>query len=221
MNIARELERRLENLVDGASASVFRGRMHPVDIATRVVRQLEYLSTETPAGPQVPNDLMVSMNAADIDPQLDRSALTTELGNVLTQTAADRGWRVLGRMHIQLRSDESTPRGIVECIGTTSRSPLDPWCQLIADDGSAVLAISLNRTLIGRDLDCDIRIANQQISRHHAVVYREGGTAFARDLGSSNGTTVNGIRALSEPVSILAGDNVILGDLSFTSRMVT
>lgn len=220
MNIAQELERRLEKLVDGASASVFRGRMHPVDIATRLVRQLEYLSTDTPAGPQVPNDLMVSMNAADVDPQLDRSALTTELANVLTQTAADRGWRVLGRMYVQLRTDESSPRGIVECTGTPSRSPLDAWCQLIAEDGSAVLAVSLNRTLIGRDLDCDIRVTNQEISRHHAVVFREGGTAFVRDLDSSNGTTVNGIRAVSEPLSLLAGDNIILGDLSFTSRMV-
>ncbi len=221
MNIAQELERRLEKLVDGASASVFRGRMHPVDIATRLVRQLEYLSTDTPAGPQVPNDLAVSMNTADIDPQLDRSALTVELANVLTQTSVDRGWRVLGRMHVELRTDESTPRGIVECTGTASPAPLDTWCQLIADDGSAVLTVALNRTLIGRDLDCDIRVANQEISRHHAVVFREGGTAFVRDLGSSNGTTVNGIPAASKPLSLLAGDNIVLGNLSFTSRMVS
>jgi len=220
MNIAQELERRLEKLVDGASASVFRGRMHPVDIATRLIRQLEYLATETPAGPQIPNHLIVSMNAADVDPQLDRSALTTELAAVLTQTAADRGWRMLGHMHIQLHTDESAPRGIVECAGTIDRTPMDAWCQLIADDGSAVMAISLNRTLIGRDLDCDIRIANPEISRHHVVVYREGGTVFTRDLGSSNGTTINGFRALSEPMTILAGDNVVLGDLSFTFRMV-
>ena len=39
MGLARNLERRLEKLVDGLSATVFRGRMHPVDLANRLVRQ--------------------------------------------------------------------------------------------------------------------------------------------------------------------------------------
>lgn len=220
MNIAQGLERRLENLVDGATASVFRGRMHPVDIATRLVRQLEYLAIDTPAGQQIPNTLVVSMNHADLDPKLDRSALTEELTHVVAQTAADRGWRLLGPVSVELRTEGQTPRGIVESEGTVERTPLQPWSQLIAEDGSAVLEVGLNRTLIGRDLDCDIRIANREISRHHAVVFREGGKAFVKDLGSSNGTTVNGALAHHDPVPLAAGDNLILGDLSFTFRLV-
>ena len=52
----------MEKLVDGASASVFRGKMHPIDIASRLVRQVEFLSTETATGAQVPNDLVVRMS---------------------------------------------------------------------------------------------------------------------------------------------------------------
>ena len=44
MGLARELERRLERLVDGATAAVFRGRMHPVDMAEHLVRPVEFVA---------------------------------------------------------------------------------------------------------------------------------------------------------------------------------
>lgn len=220
MNLAQGLERRLEKLADGASATVFRGRMHPVDIATRLIRQLDFLTTDTPAGPQVPNDLLVHMNSADIDTALDRDALTSELENAVAQTATERGWRLVGNVSIHIRTDTATPRGIVECTGTTVTASLEPWCQFIADDGSAVLTISMNRTLIGRALDCDIRIANEEISRHHLLVYREGSRTFIQDLGSSNGTFLDGVPVGKEATAIVTGDSVLLGNLSFTYRTI-
>ncbi len=220
MNLAQGLERRLEKLADGASASVFRGTMHPIAIATRLVRQLEFLAIESPAGIQVPNDLVVAMNAGDLDASIDRGALVTELEHAITQTSIERSWRLTGRVSVHIRTDGSTPRGIVECTGAFLATPLEPWAQLIADDGSAVLPIAYNRTLIGRELDCDVRIANQEVSRYHAVLFRDADRAYLSDLGSSNGSFVNGQRASGEPLPVVAGDNVLLGDLSFTYRMI-
>jgi hypothetical protein len=220
MNLARGLERRLEKLVDGASASVFRGKMHPIDIASRLVRQLEFLSTETVAGTEVPNDLTVHMNSADIDNTVDRNELTNELVNVVTETATQRGWRLVGPVQIHIVTSNNVPRGILEAEGTTKVAPLQPWGQLIADDGSAVLAVSLNRSLIGRSLDCDIRVANQEVSRHHVVIFREDGNTMITDLASANGTFVNSVRLANRSVPISAGDTVMLGDLSFTYRPV-
>jgi hypothetical protein len=221
MNLAQGLERRLEKLVDSASASVFRGTMHPIDIATRLVRQLEYLEVDSPAGRQVPNNLIVSMHASDLDPTVDRGALTRELEHAITQTAAERGWRLVGAVDVHILTGGVTPRGLIECEGTFRPTHLEPWAQLIADDGSAVLPISFNRTLIGRDLDCDVRVTNQEISRHHAVIFREDERTFLVDLGSSNGTYVNAHSASDGPTAVIAGDNVLLGDLSFTYRMIS
>ena len=97
---------------------------------------------------------------------------------------------------------------------------MQPWAHLIADDGSAVLDIGMNRTLIGRALDADIRMANEQISRHHALIFREAGATKVTDLGSSNGTIVNRTAVGPTPVNVAPGDNVLLGDLSFTYRPV-
>lgn len=218
MNLARGLERRLEKLVDGASASVFRGKMHPIDIASRLVRQIEFLSTETAAGTQVPNDLVVSMNSADIDTTVDRNDLANELINVVTETAVQRGWRMVGSVEIQIVTSTEIPRGILEAEGTTKASPIAPWAQLIADDGSAVLAISINRSLIGRSLDCDIRVANQEVSRNHLIIFREDGNTMITDLASANGTFVNGVRLAERSVAVGAGDALMLGNLSFTYR---
>jgi hypothetical protein len=220
MNLARGLERRLENLVDGASASVFKGRMHPVDIGGKVLRQLDFLAVETDIGPAVPNRLLVTMNPADIDPAADLGNLITELEGVVTVSARENGWRLVGPVEIEVRTDTSIPKGVLGCEGTNAPGTLPVWAQLIATDGSAVLNISRNRTLIGRDLDCDIRLANEEISRHHAVVYIEGVTPRIQDVGSSNGTFVNHAPARKKPIQLAPGDGVVLGNLSFTYRPV-
>ncbi|MCB1247635.1 MAG: DUF3662 domain-containing protein [Acidimicrobiia bacterium] len=221
MNLARGLEKRLENLVDGASAAVFRGRMHPVDIASKVVRQLDFLATDTPAGPQVPNRLHVMLNPADLDPTADHARLVAELEDVLVTTAYATGWRIVGPPAVDLTVDPTIPKGVLSCSGEAVRGRLPTWAQLIADDGSVALSISVNRTLIGRDLDCDIRLVNPEISRHHAVVYTQGGTPRMFDLGSSNGTYINRSRLTRSAHTLQPGDSVVLGDLPFTFRPVT
>ena len=220
MNLARGLEKRLENLVDGASATVFRGRMHPVDIASKVIRQLDFLAVDTVAGPQVPNRLAVTLNPADLDPQADHGKLGTELERVVTDTAFSTGWRFIGPASVELSTDISIPKGVLSCTGEAHRGDLPAWSQIIADDGSAALALSVNRAVIGRDLDCDIRLANQEVSRHHCVVYTQGGSGRLFDLGSSNGTFVNRRRVTKVARTLAPGDSVVLGNLSFTFRMV-
>jgi len=75
MGLARELERRLERLVDGASAAVFRGRMHPVDMADHLVRQVDFMQEEGDTGPIIPNRLVFRVNPTDLDAGIDRSQL--------------------------------------------------------------------------------------------------------------------------------------------------
>ncbi len=220
MKLARGLEQRLENLVDGASASVFRGNMHPVVIGGKMLRQLDFQTTESVAGPQIPNDLVVTMNPSDLDPELNPDTLAVELESVITESAAREGWRLVGPAIVHVMTDKGIPRGVLECKGSSVTGQIPPWAQLIADDGSAVLDIRMNRTLIGRALDADVRIANEQISRHHALVFREAGVAKVIDLGSSNGTIVNRTAVGPSPVNVGPGDNILLGDLSFTYRPV-
>lgn len=220
MNLARGLEKRLENLVDGVSASLFRGHMHPVTMAGRLIRQLDFLAVETPAGTEIPNDLTIVINPSDLDPSLDVGALESELASVVEDAARTSGWRLVGPVEVHLETSAEVPTGILECAGSSVRGHIEPWGQLIADDGSAIVELGMNRSLIGRALDCDVRFSNSEVSRHHAVIVREGEIASVQDLQSSNGTWVNGVRLDTSPVSVLPGDRVVFGVLPFTFRAV-
>ena len=70
---------------------------------------------------------------------------------------------------------------------------------------------------IGRGEACDLRIPLGDVSRKHCTVLREGDKLTVQDLGSSNGTYVNGNRALESPLS--AGDTLHIGPLTFVVQV--
>jgi FHA domain/Domain of unknown function (DUF1707) len=67
---------------------------------------------------------------------------------------------------------------------------------------------------LGRSRDCDCVLAEPSVSRRHAELRREGGRWLLRDLGSRNGTRVNGVRLLDE-AEVCPGDRVSFGDARF------
>ncbi len=61
--------------------------------------------------------------------------------------------------------------------------------------------------IIGRSPTCDIILPDRQVSRRHARIFREGETYFVEDLGSKNGTWVNGV-PVREPTALQDGDEI-------------
>ncbi len=70
---------------------------------------------------------------------------------------------------------------------------------------------------IGRDPDCDLVIADLTVSRQHAGLYRYLRGWLLTDLGSTNGTRLNGWR-VREPVPVCPGDQVSFGAVTFVFR---
>ncbi len=67
-------------------------------------------------------------------------------------------------------------------------------------------------TTIGRAVDSDIVITSRRVSREHSRVERQGRHVTLVDLGSTNGTFLNGERVLA-PVRLRDGDSVSIGDV--------
>lgn len=65
-----------------------------------------------------------------------------------------------------------------------------------------------DRMTIGRASDCDIVLPRRQVSRRHARIERVDDSYLLRDLGSKNGTFVNGQRVGDEPYSLRDGDEI-------------
>ena len=64
--------------------------------------------------------------------------------------------------------------------------------------------------LIGRGADCDLRVHQEDISRHHCLLHIRGSEVTITDVGSVNGTFVNGQRVLSQTV-LKSRDEIVLG----------
>lgn len=71
-----------------------------------------------------------------------------------------------------------------------------------------------HRFTIGRALECDLTLADLSVSRWHARLHHEEGGWLLSDLGSTNGTRLNGWR-VTTPVEVKVGDQVTFGGLTF------
>ena len=130
MGIARNLEKRLERLADGLSATLFRGRMHPVDLANRLVRQADLMVIETTTGPSIPNFFSVAVNPDDMASDVDSNRIEEELSHTLDATATDRGWRTGGPVSVRITADKSVGRGSIRCDATPIPAALPVWGEL-------------------------------------------------------------------------------------------
>jgi serine phosphatase RsbU (regulator of sigma subunit) len=75
------------------------------------------------------------------------------------------------------------------------------------------------RTTLGRQIDCHVCLAGKQVSRQHALIVCEGGQHFLEDLGSSNGTYLNGRRIQARTrVALTDRDTLQIGPYLFGLR---
>jgi hypothetical protein len=82
---------------------------------------------------------------------------------------------------------------------------------IVAGPGAgARVPISGQRVTIGRLSSCNVTIEDSTVSREHAALVRRGDRWWVVDLGSTNGTSVNGVQAAEQPVAV--GDRIELGD---------
>ena len=74
------------------------------------------------------------------------------------------------------------------------------------------------RTVVGRKKGCKIRIQSESVSRIHCSLVTQGGRLIAKDLGSSNGTLVNGRRIKEQ--ALQAGDKLKIGPITFLVQII-
>jgi hypothetical protein len=216
MSLARGLERRLEQLVDGIAARIFRGRIHPVELGSLLIRQADLALHATPVGPEAPNAYTVTLGGepaeADALDQVER-----ELAVVVEETAIERGWRLLGPARIHLVIGSGSPASATIQPSFLS-GPLPAWARLIPS-GKPAVEVCPNRAVVGRSSHADVRLQEPEVSRQHALLWREAGGIWVADLGSSNGTQLNG-EAVPEVEELVDGDLLSFGGPTFVFRSV-
>ena len=85
--------------------------------------------------------------------------------------------------------------------------------RLIALSAGAHLLLDKPVLLLGRSAECDVHLPSDKVSRRHCVLADLGPCLAVRDLGSTNGTRING--ALVGQGRLRAGDELAVGDLRY------
>jgi hypothetical protein len=203
-------ERRLERLVEGTFAKAFRAGLEPVEIGRKIARALD---TGRMIGVQggwvVPNDIVVSLSPDDLSRFSSYSdILSRELADAARQHARDEGYHFLGPVTVALVEDDALRAGRLEVEAEIVEGPAEHLGSLVLPDGSRV-RLGDQPAVIGRLPDCAVSLTDAQVSRRHAEV-RPAGEGFAvADLGSMNGTTVNGVAVREQ--ALQDGDEIGVG----------
>lgn len=77
--------------------------------------------------------------------------------------------------------------------------------------------IADEKAVLGRRQDCHLRIPTRDVSRQHCLLVKQKDTLVAKDLGSSNGTFVNGKRIAE--TKLKAGDRLRVGPVTFVVQI--
>ena len=213
MGILDNVERGLERAVNGAFARTFRSGVQPVEIASALKRELDIGAVIVDRDRVLaPNRFIARMSPKDAARlQALGETLERELRGVVTKHASRQNYQLLGDPDVEIRADESLTTGVLQIDSTRVEGAVD-WVAIIEVDGHRH-ELPRGITTVGRGSDCGIRITDNAASRKHLELIWDGAAGIARDLGSTNGSKINGQRfreaALAQGIAITIGQTAL------------
>lgn len=210
----QQFERRLERMVEGVFARAFRSGLQPVEVGRRLTREMDLRRTVAPRGTLTPNQFSVLLAPADRE---RFSAIEDELVDELVAAAEDhahnQGYLFIGPVTVTIDTDEDLSPGMMLIAGELVRGE-QSRANLIMPDGRRI-PLDTETVTVGRLPECTVALADPNVSRQHAQIApapRSDGTGRFRvsDLGSTNGTKVNGIPVVDSQV-LRDGDQLTIG----------
>lgn len=208
----QRFERRLERFVEGAFARVFRSGLQPVEIGRRLTREMDLRRAVAPRGVLAPNTFKVVLSSADRAKfEAFEEELVKELVEVAKDHAKQEGYIFLGPVSVAMETDAALRPGTLLVAGDVV--PGQGTATLTLPDGRRVV-LDQDKVTLGRLPECELAVADAGVSRRHAEVRRGAdNTWVVSDLGSTNGTKVNGLR-ISDARQLEDGDEITVGSTS-------
>ncbi|MGY1855683.1 FhaA domain-containing protein [Modestobacter sp. SYSU DS0290] len=254
MGVLQRFERRLEGMVGLAFARVFKGKVHPAEIAHALQREADEQRSVLGGGRVLaPNVFTVTLGPSDHDNLAEWSEqLAAELADMVAEHVESEGYQTFGAIEVHLERDEELRTGVFEVsshvgdggphradpapaappglpplpplAGVQGRSATDTGAPdpgavgrtgqrtshvLVVDGPGTKHVLEQGSNVLGRGTDADVRLPDTGVSRKHADVQLAGNRVTVEDLGSTNGTLVNGRRVSRQELA--DGDVIRIG----------
>jgi hypothetical protein len=219
MGVLDKFEKGVERVVSTAFAKAFKSEVKPVELASALRREVDDRAAVVGRDRTVvPNDFVIELSPEDHAQVVDWGAepLADELAANVTDHAFRQRYAFLGPVVVAFAENReletgrfivrsATVRGAVAPATTVAASPRHP---LVDIDGQRYL-LTGPVTVIGRGSDADIIIDDPGVSRRHLEIRVTADAVIATDLGSTNGTFIEGHKIPA--ATLVDGNTVTIG----------
>lgn len=234
MRAMSRVERFFERLVERPSARLFKTRLQPIQVLRRIERAMDAERGAVARRGFVPDRFVVRLHPADLAGLEPADELAANLASGALTFARAHGYALRDRPRVTLEPDDRLRLGEAEVEASVSEAAPAAVPTDQVDGGTRVFEVPVVRgpqaTLeirepnrpprripmsgapirIGRAPECELVLKDSRVSRRHARLASRDGVLVLTDLGSTNGTLVNG-RRVSEMV-LGEGDTIQIGE---------
>jgi hypothetical protein len=239
MGLLDKVERGIEKAVRGVFSTGSRAQVEPVEIASRLRREVDHKSLTVSAGRTlVPNVFDVQLSDEDFRRAQEwGTALAEELCDVVINHVRSQGYILQGPVRISFRRESELRPGDFEIVSSTEKSqgaagtsparpnvPAAPSrqpvrLQPVLDIDGQRYSLNAPSIVLGRSSEADIHVEDTGVSRRHLEIRTANGVTSAVDMGSTNGSYVNGHK-VSGSTELTDGSTITMGRTKIIFRLL-
>ena len=236
MGLLDNLEQRLDRIVNGSFSKAFKSEVQPVELGAALQQEIDNRADTITGQTVVPNIFIIELGPVDHERLATYfETLSVELSALADAYSLEQRYTTVDAAHIRFDLDPELETGVFRIRSTAAKRPADavsassvvqdvtPQVPLTAFTPEATpyltsitgeeFKITQSVTNIGRGVEADIQIDDTSVSRLHCAIVL-GSEVLIRDLGSTNGTVVDGARATE---SVLRDGSIIkIGNITLT-----
>ncbi|KRE67015.1 MULTISPECIES: FhaA domain-containing protein [Micrococcaceae] len=239
MGLLDKVERGIEKAVRGVFSTGSKAQVEPVEIASRLRREVDHKAITIAAGRTlVPNVFDVQLSDEDFGRAQEwGTPLAEELCDVVINHVRSQGYTLQGPVRISFRRETALRPGDFEIASSTEKSqgpggatpprpnvpaaPSRPPVRLqpVLDIEGQRYSLNAPSIVLGRSSEADIHIDDTGVSRRHLEIRTANGATSAVDLGSTNGSYVNG-QKVSGSIELTDGSTITMGRTKIIFRLL-
>ena len=205
-------ERRLEKLIEGAFSLAFKSGLRPVELGRRLVREMDdNRSIDVRGRTVVPNAFTVELSPQDHEQFVGiGDTLTRELADAAREHARDEGYHFLGPVEVALVAADGMRTGAFSITAKLQEGQGGVGAGSLVLPSGERIALGEEIVTFGRRPESTVVLGDPNVSRAHAEVRPQGTGYVLVDLGSTNGTRVNGTKVATH--ELREGDELMFGN---------
>jgi hypothetical protein len=240
MGLLDKVERGIEKAVRGVFSTGSRAQVEPVEIASRLRTEVDNKAITIAAGRTLaPNVFDVLLSSDDFQRAQEwGTPLAEELCDVVINHVRSQGYTLQGPVRISFRRDEDRRTGEFDISSRTEKAsapsvpppgvhsnlPAAPTrqpaqLQPVLDIDGQRYSLNAPSIVLGRSSEADILIDDTGVSRRHLEIRTGPGIAQAIDLGSTNGSYVNGQKIVGSS-ELTDGATITMGRTKIIFRLL-